>query len=96
MLESLIHIVYHITIYGFMLCWILCRADIKQYIGFPSPSAVYKIYESCISELMRVRHRVCVYLITHAHMLHVQVGIISPQQLLTQIKFIQRLKEIAR
>jgi len=29
------------------------RADIKQYIGMPSPSAVYRIYQSCLNELMR-------------------------------------------
>ena len=30
------------------------RADIKQYIGPPSPAAIYKIYHSCVNELMRV------------------------------------------
>ncbi|KAK7491376.1 hypothetical protein BaRGS_00017354 [Batillaria attramentaria] len=30
------------------------RADIKQYIGPPSPQAIYKIYLSCLNELMRV------------------------------------------
>ncbi|KAK3085404.1 hypothetical protein FSP39_002835 [Pinctada imbricata] len=30
------------------------RADIKQYIGPPSPEAIFKIYHSCIQELMRV------------------------------------------
>ena len=30
------------------------RADIKQYIGPPSSSAIYSIYLSCIQELMRV------------------------------------------
>ncbi|XP_064398583.1 pachytene checkpoint protein 2 homolog isoform X2 [Halichondria panicea] len=30
------------------------RADIKQYIGYPSPAAVFKIYHSCVLELMRV------------------------------------------
>ena len=29
------------------------RADIKQYIGLPSPEAIYKIYTSCINELIR-------------------------------------------
>ncbi|XP_014671431.1 PREDICTED: pachytene checkpoint protein 2 homolog [Priapulus caudatus] len=29
------------------------RADIKQYIGPPSPAAIYKIFTSCIRELMR-------------------------------------------
>jgi len=29
------------------------RADIKQYIGHPSPRAVYAILSSCIKELMR-------------------------------------------
>ncbi|CAB4017301.1 pachytene checkpoint 2 homolog [Paramuricea clavata] len=29
------------------------RADIKQYIGPPSPKAIYKIYHSCIKELVR-------------------------------------------
>ncbi|XP_071444081.1 pachytene checkpoint protein 2 homolog isoform X1 [Hetaerina americana] len=30
------------------------RADIKQYIGLPSAFAIYKIYHSCINELLRV------------------------------------------
>lgn len=30
------------------------RADIKQYIGPPTPAAVYTIYRSCIAELMKV------------------------------------------
>ncbi|XP_025030364.1 pachytene checkpoint protein 2 homolog isoform X1 [Python bivittatus] len=29
------------------------RADIKQYIGPPSPAAVFKIYHSCLEELMK-------------------------------------------
>ncbi|KAE8597331.1 hypothetical protein XENTR_v10016429 [Xenopus tropicalis] len=29
------------------------RADIKQYIGPPSPAAIFKIYLSCIEELMK-------------------------------------------
>ncbi|XP_013381834.1 pachytene checkpoint protein 2 homolog [Lingula anatina] len=29
------------------------RADIKQYIGPPSPAAIYNIYQSCLNELMR-------------------------------------------
>lgn len=31
------------------------RADIKQYIGLPQYRAIYKIYLSCLHELMRVR-----------------------------------------
>ena len=31
------------------------RADIKQYIGPPSVNAIFSIYHSCITELMRVR-----------------------------------------
>ena len=30
------------------------RADIKQYIGLPSPHAIYQILRSCLLELMRV------------------------------------------
>ena len=30
------------------------RADIKQYIGPPSPSAIYSIYRSCLNELVKV------------------------------------------
>ncbi|KAF3430191.1 hypothetical protein E2986_02023 [Frieseomelitta varia] len=30
------------------------RADIKQYIGHPTYQAIYKIYASCLKELMRV------------------------------------------
>ena len=33
------------------------RADIKQYIGPPSPAAIFKIYLTCIAELMRVCSR---------------------------------------
>ncbi|KAK4293873.1 hypothetical protein Pmani_033458 [Petrolisthes manimaculis] len=29
------------------------RADIKQYIGYPSRAAIYQIYHSCISEMKR-------------------------------------------
>ncbi|KAM6449367.1 pachytene checkpoint protein 2 homolog isoform 3-T5 [Liasis olivaceus] len=29
------------------------RADIKQYIGPPSPAAIFKIYHSCLEELMK-------------------------------------------
>ncbi|XP_063160348.1 pachytene checkpoint protein 2 homolog [Candoia aspera] len=29
------------------------RADIKQYIGLPSPAAIFKIYHSCLEELMK-------------------------------------------
>ncbi|XP_076236145.1 pachytene checkpoint 2 protein isoform X2 [Calliopsis andreniformis] len=31
------------------------RADIKQYIGHPTYQAIYKIYASCLKELMRVK-----------------------------------------
>ena len=31
------------------------RADIKQYIGLPSTDAIYKIYQSSIAELVKVR-----------------------------------------
>lgn len=30
------------------------RADIKQYIGPPSTAAIFKIYFSCLEELMKV------------------------------------------
>ena len=30
------------------------RVDIKQYIGLPSAAAIFKIFHSCIQELMRV------------------------------------------
>eukprot|EP00058_Branchiostoma_floridae_P019450 XP_002604940.1 hypothetical protein BRAFLDRAFT_58489 [Branchiostoma floridae] len=32
------------------------RADIKKYIGPPSPPAIFKIYHSCVKELMRSIH----------------------------------------
>ena len=35
------------------------RADIKQYIGLPTPPAIYKIFLSCITELMRVGSALC-------------------------------------
>lgn len=31
------------------------RADIKQYIGFPSKAAIYKIFSSCVDELKKTR-----------------------------------------
>jgi len=31
------------------------RADIKQHIGLPTQSAIYKIYETCIQELIRTK-----------------------------------------
>lgn len=31
-----------------------CRADIKQYIGMPSVTSIYKIYLACLKELTRV------------------------------------------
>ncbi|CAL7942530.1 unnamed protein product [Xylocopa violacea] len=31
------------------------RADIKQYIGHPTQQAIYKIYTSCLKELMRAK-----------------------------------------
>lgn len=30
------------------------RADIKQFIGLPTPRAIYAIYYSCLQELFRV------------------------------------------
>lgn len=30
------------------------RADIKQYLGMPTPIAIYKVYFSCIQELIKV------------------------------------------
>ena len=33
---------------------VFSRADVKQYIGLPTPAAVFKIFHSCLSELMRV------------------------------------------
>lgn len=35
------------------------RSDMKQYIGPPSYQAIYKIYTSCLKELMRVNK--CIY-----------------------------------
>lgn len=32
------------------------RADIKQFLGLPSVQAIYKIFYSCIQELLKVRH----------------------------------------
>ena len=36
------------------LPFFIIRADIKQYIGLPSVNAIFSIYHSCITELMRV------------------------------------------
>lgn len=41
------------------------RADIKQYIGPPNEQAIYKIYSTCIKELMRVNT-----IITNLYSLH--------------------------
>lgn len=35
------------------------RTDMKQYIGPPSHQAIYKIYTSCLKELMRVNKYIC-------------------------------------
>ena len=32
----------------------VARADIKHYVWLPSVQAIYKIYQSCILELIRV------------------------------------------
>lgn len=32
------------------------RADIKQYVSLPNEQAIYRIYSTCIRELMRVNH----------------------------------------
>lgn len=42
------------------------RADIKQYIGPPSASAIFNIYLSCLDELMKVR--VCSAPLTVEHL----------------------------
>ena len=47
----------------------LYRADIKQYIGLPSPPAVFKIYHSCIRELTRVRCTT-LFLSVHVYVVH--------------------------
>ena len=41
--------------YVMLVVYCGCRADIKQYIGLPSAAAIFKIYHSCIQELMRVQ-----------------------------------------
>ncbi len=41
------------------------RADIKQYIGMPSTEAIYQIYLSCITELMKVPY----YIVLHRTLL---------------------------
>lgn len=45
------------------------RADIKQYIGPPSAAAIFKIYLSCLEELMKVP--LSVSLLTITRFLHV-------------------------
>lgn len=39
------------------------RADIKQYIGPPSTAAIFRIYLSCLEELMKVP----LFIFTHDH-----------------------------
>lgn len=39
------------------------RADIKQHIGLPTHTAIYKIYHSCIAELIKVSTIFLLYLI---------------------------------
>ena len=38
----------------YTISYFFSRADVKQYIGLPTPAAVFKIFHSCLSELMRV------------------------------------------
>ena len=45
---------YTITIHVLVHIYYLYRADVKQYIGLPTPAAIFKIFHSCLSELMRV------------------------------------------
>lgn len=33
------------------------RADIKQYLDMPSVQAIYKVYHSCINELIKVQSK---------------------------------------
>ena len=47
----------NISLNNLMFVSFVFRADIKQYIGPPSPKAIYKIYHSCIKELVRVSIR---------------------------------------
>lgn len=42
------------------------RADIKQYIGHPTYQAIYKIYASCLRELMRVNKLSIFFLVSEA------------------------------
>lgn len=48
------------------------RADIKQYIGLPSSEAVYKIYMSCIDELVKCG------IIESGHQVRADNSLISP------------------
>ena len=70
-------------IYFHVFCWyhLLSRADIKQYIGLPSATAVFKIYHSCIQELMRVRKYHLLAVITD--LLFVNYGVFKEMNLIT-------------
>jgi len=63
------------------------RADVKQYIGLPSLAAIYKIYHSCIIELVRVSVSHAYYFyIGHTPFLFLQAGIISPAQQILELR----------
>uniref|UniRef100_A0A7S1EFY0 AAA+ ATPase domain-containing protein n=1 Tax=Hemiselmis andersenii TaxID=464988 RepID=A0A7S1EFY0_HEMAN len=58
------------------------RADIKQYIGLPSPAARYQILASCVQELMRVSIINPPVLLKAAHLLPQELlSVQSPDQL---------------
>jgi len=83
------------------------RADIKQYIGPPSVNAIFSIYHSCITELMRVINLIpteflMLYnrVVTLNHcvvfsLFFLQAGIISPIQQILGIRDLEVLRFVS-
>ena len=69
-----------------------CRADIKQYIGLPSAAAVFKIYHSCIQELMRVREKNFNFSSSVLFLSPPQAGIITPAQQILDLKCLEMMR----
>ncbi len=74
-----------------MTCTVYCRADIKQYIGMPSVSAIYRIYHSCLKELTRVSPPSPLPPPSSSHYLVLQVGLVSSSHQLLDLKTLEVL-----
>ncbi len=75
-----------------MASYLLYRADIKQYIGLPSPSAIYEIYHTCLKELTRVSRYLDLLSPGYHRLRGNQVGIISSTHQLLDLRTLEVLR----